>query len=277
MSYGIYGENNDETIVFLTGFGTLSPILTYGPLAKTLSEKFKVIIVEPFGYGRSDFTEAPRTHENIVEELHTFVHKLVIKKFYISGHSLGGLYSLFYANQYSDDVLGFIGFDNAIPQYDDVIIEDNKIRSEMYDELNNQYHNDILVKMPYNEKVELIKLILDPNYNYLEKEINAYITIFDRTYGSDNIVDEYHNVLRDMHDSINLKFPKSIPSLQIIATEGGAIYGKDEYMKSHQSIIYESPLNDIIYLEGNHYIMFGQHENILKEIEKWIKKLNNQK
>ena len=76
MSYGIYGENNDETIVFLTGLGVPSPILTYRPLAETLSDKFKVIIVEPFGYGMSDNTESPRTIENITKELQKVKIKL---------------------------------------------------------------------------------------------------------------------------------------------------------------------------------------------------------
>jgi len=120
MAYSVVGDNNDIPIVLLPGLNLNSPILTFKPLAETLSKNFKVITLEPFGYGISDEVDTDISMENIISEIHTAVHKIGLDKFYLMGHSLGGLYSLGYANKYPEDLLGFIGVDNTPSGYDEV-------------------------------------------------------------------------------------------------------------------------------------------------------------
>ncbi|MNP82794.1 Alpha/beta hydrolase family protein [compost metagenome] len=69
MNVFIQGEG-EETIVLLPGYGTAAPGLDFKTLVSELSPNYKVVVVEPFGYGLSDQTSKERTTANIVSEIH---------------------------------------------------------------------------------------------------------------------------------------------------------------------------------------------------------------
>jgi len=269
MSYAIHGENNNQTIVILTGLGVASPILTYKPLAEALSNDFKVIIIEPFGYGASDNTKKSRTVENIVNEIHTAVHKIGLKKFYMAGHSIGGLYSLYYANRYTNDMLGFIGLDNVMPisEFDYKILSDLSANNEC----NPNLSQDILL--------EEAKERMDPKYNYTENDLNTYSTIIENTLCKCDGFDENAKFFDNQIKCKKLKFPKSIHSIQFLADEmvksGVFNYTEEFYINNHKKLTYKSPLNKVIYMkDSSHFIFFEQKESIVNEIKSWVKKLN---
>ena len=109
--------SGEKTIVMLSGWGTENPINDFMPLADKLSDEYKVVILEYFGYGKSDITEDERTNENIVNEIRSALNELDIKPPYIlMPHSMSGLYSLYYADKHPDEVKGIIGIDMSLPQ-----------------------------------------------------------------------------------------------------------------------------------------------------------------
>lgn len=69
MNVLIQGKGED-TVVLLPGYGTPAPALDFKPLIDELSPFYKVVVIEPFGYGLSDVTEKERTTENMVSEIH---------------------------------------------------------------------------------------------------------------------------------------------------------------------------------------------------------------
>ena len=89
MNVLIQGEG-EETIVLLPGYGTAAPALDFKPLIDELSPFYKVVVVEPFGYGLSDETEKERTTENIVSEIHEALQSLNIDRYILMGHSITG-------------------------------------------------------------------------------------------------------------------------------------------------------------------------------------------
>jgi len=116
MSYSIVGEKNNQTIALLPGMGCPSPIIEFKPIAEALSDKFKVISIEPFGYGFSDDIDTEnRDLGTVISEIRECVKKLGVDKYYVMGHSMGGLFSLKWANQYSDEVLGVVSLDGSVP------------------------------------------------------------------------------------------------------------------------------------------------------------------
>lgn len=107
------GEN---TILLMGGLGTPAPALDFEPLMNELSKTNKVVVVEPFGYGWSELTDKERSVENIVEELRTALQKSDIDGPYIlMPHSLSGIYSMYYANTYPDEVKAIVGIDLTLP------------------------------------------------------------------------------------------------------------------------------------------------------------------
>ena len=72
--------------------------------------------MEPFGYGLSDQVDTERSIENIIEELHTCLEEIGVHQYYLMAHSISGLYSLYYANTYPEEIHGFIGIDSSVPK-----------------------------------------------------------------------------------------------------------------------------------------------------------------
>ncbi|WP_256939821.1 alpha/beta fold hydrolase [Arthrobacter sp. BF1] len=104
-----------ETVVLLPGFGTAAPALDFTPLIAELAPHYRVVVVEPFGYGLSDTTDKPRTTQNITTEIHTALSKLNISRYALMGHSIAGIYALDYANRYRGELTAFVGIDSSVP------------------------------------------------------------------------------------------------------------------------------------------------------------------
>ena len=58
MSVFVKGEG-PQTLVFLSGAGTASPILDFKDLYDGLSKQYKIVVVERGGYGYSEDTSSP--------------------------------------------------------------------------------------------------------------------------------------------------------------------------------------------------------------------------
>lgn len=109
--------SGDRTIVMLSGWNTDSPIDDFSPLVDKLSSDYRVVVLDYFGYFGSDITNKERTNETMVQEIRTALDKLNIKPPYIlMPHSMSGLYSLYYANNYPSEVSAIIGIDMSLPQ-----------------------------------------------------------------------------------------------------------------------------------------------------------------
>jgi len=186
MSVNISGEQHNQTIVLLPALGALSPVLFYKGLVESLITDYKVITIEPFGYGISDIVKEERTVENVIPEIHTCLKKLGVDKFYFMGHSIGGIYSLVYSNQYPNEVLGFIGLDNTPNNYPDFApIERTEIDIKFYEGFD-KYH--IWRYYPEEVKKLFIESQMDPNYNYTDEDMNNYDLIFrDRSFNINSI------------------------------------------------------------------------------------------
>jgi hypothetical protein len=102
----VYSEGNGKAnIILLSGFGTPSPVVDYLPLIKVLSMDFTVAAVEYYGYGWSDRTNKPRTNQSMIEETrHALMKAGILPPYVLVPHSISGLYALYYANIYPEEV-----------------------------------------------------------------------------------------------------------------------------------------------------------------------------
>lgn len=106
----------DETIVFMSGGGTCSPILDFKSLFSLLSSEYKIVVVEKFGYGFSD-VDRSRDIDTILEDTRKALllagHK---GPCILALHSMSGIESLYWANKYPHEVKAIIGLDMAVPE-----------------------------------------------------------------------------------------------------------------------------------------------------------------
>jgi len=292
MYISVLGEG-DNTIVILPGSGCVGSTVLYRPLAKELAKDNKVVIVEYFGYGFSDDTNKERSVENIVEELRIALNTVCPEQQYIlMPHSMSGIYSLYYATQYPNEVKAIIGLDMTVAQLED----ENNIDWDLFknktgltkEDYNNQGKYPLIlnplvkqtgimrwVNSLYNkEQYEMLK-----SYNlYSEEELKVFKKEFNR-YPSMALLKEYHNnmVNENIRKLENTDFPENLPVLDFRATRPMEIakeyLGKDT-LSIINNVITNTEIQKVIVVEAKHETVFlDALDMIVKETNEFIKNI----
>lgn len=263
MSYDIVGGNNNNTIVLLNGMGSPSPIIEFKPLAEALSDRFKVITLEPFGYGFSDRVETNRTMDNSIAELRECTKKLGVDKYYLMGHSMGGIFALEWATNYSNEILGVVGLDTSVSGTED-LIEHEELFSE-YDKMKLIYKTGIQrVVLDLNSSM----LPLDFSYHYTEEEIDIekYLTI-NRSFSKASLEDVYQ-FFDNLKKLKGVRYPDTIPIIHFLS--GDNVKQDALWEKFHYDTLGNNTRNEVVVLDGPHYIHYPQKDAIVKKIKEWI-------
>lgn len=115
--FGVEGEE-DHTLVFLSGGRTSSPILDFKSLYSLLSDDYKIVVVEKFGYGFSDIVDGKRDVDTILRQTRTALDNLGINGPYVlCPHSMSGIEALYWAQEYPEEVEAILGLDMVVPEY----------------------------------------------------------------------------------------------------------------------------------------------------------------
>ena len=114
----VYTEGTgDKTLVFLSGSDTPSPILDFKSLFSLLSDEYRIVVVERFGYGFSDIVDKPRDIATVLSETRAALAAADIDGPYVlCPHSMSGLEALYWAQQYPEEVEAIVGLDMAVPE-----------------------------------------------------------------------------------------------------------------------------------------------------------------
>jgi len=263
MSFNIVGDKNEKTIVLLPRMGSPSPIVEYKPLAEALSSKYKVITLEPFGYGFSEDMEADRTMEKIVSELHQCIQKLDIKQYYLMGSSMGGLYSLEWAKDFTDEILGFIGLDSSVPGIETIETEEQFLAKKNKAKLNNSLGFD-RIKYIFNPD----RLPIDHSYNYSDDDLQIEKILINKKSFTNAIVEDINNYYGNLSKLSNVKFPDKVPVLNFVSSESNEANNK--WNDLQHKVLGNNEHNEVIILEGPHTIHYKQKDAIVKKVTEWI-------
>src|SRR5690625_3745746 len=118
----VYTEGNgEETLVFMSGGGTSSPVLDFKSLYSLLSNDYRIVVVVKAGYGFSEVTDSERDIDTILSETRDALFKLGVEGSYILvPYSMSGIEALYWTQIYPDEVKAIIGLDMAVPSaYED--------------------------------------------------------------------------------------------------------------------------------------------------------------
>ena len=269
MVVDIKGEDNETTIILLPGWGCASPIMEFLPLADMLSEDFKVITIEPFGYGLSDRVGTEREISVIVDELHECTQKLGCDRYYLMAHSLSGLYSLYWANTYPQEVAGFIGIDPSVPKQSDEeplpisMVTLNRL-SAYFQKAANVFGITRLCSIGHPEKA----VYADTSYPYSERELEVFrILSMDFAYSGD-IMNELNHMEDNLESVRDMKFPESVPVLQFVSGDNCEMM--ESWEPLHREVITETDKSEVLRLDGGHYLHFEWKEKIVEKVREWI-------
>jgi len=267
MYVNIVGEKNEIPIILLPGVTSVSPVFEFKPLAESLSSHYKVITIEPFGYGVSDVISGERTLDNILSELHSCVEQLELKKYYIMGHALSGIYALAYSHQYPEEVLGFIGIDSSVPKMENTSSLSHSKAIKVY-----MYLMKLINILGFKRLLSNLDprsfILLDPNYVYTEKELEI-IKVLDINKGCNTTLFNLANHIDEMFEAVqDLTFPETLPVLDFISSENVKTVRNWEDL--HKAIVKETERSELIVLKGRHHLHLDNKENIVKKVQQWI-------
>lgn len=230
--------SGDKTIVMLSGWGTDSPIDDFFPLYDKLSKDYKVVVLEYFGYFGSDISSDERTNATMVQEIRTALYKLNINPPYIlMPHSMSGLYSLYYANNYPSEVLGIIGIDMSLPQK-----QLERWTEETFGETK----------------------ISQESSNLNVSTINQWNSFYDNS-----------KELKDLKYPLNLPVLAFLATEQIKAVDEMIKYGtmQTSWIQMNDNMITNTDIQTKKILEGEHYLHHSQSDQIAKISREFIEGL----
>ena len=285
--YSIYGEyitvNNKKmyvsvlgkgsnTIVILPGAGCVGTVELYRPLAKELAKTNRVVIVEYFGYGFSDDTSEERTIENIVSEIRLCLKKLEISNnIILMPHSQSGLYSLYYAENYPDEIKAIIGLDMTLAEYEydiDYELLENKL-GITENEYNSIYNRYPLILDALVNKTGLMRWF-EGIYNNAEyKELEQYNLYSDdeirafrkelKIYPSKALLNELKSTPNMLSQMRYHKYPSNLHVLQFLNTDNAKILPEEfgtDYEGINQQMITNTNIQKYEIVQGKHSTIF---------------------
>ncbi len=265
MNYTFYDSESDKVAVILPGFGCSTVHYDFDALAKGLNDEYKIIIVEPLGYGLSDGTDRERTCENYCTELHELISKLGYDRYTIIGHSISGLYSLVYCNTYEDEVEAFIGIDATVPKQIEYV--DSK---ELPD---NQYKMMRWVK-PIFINTGMYRFFVNSNFRSASEHIPTLSEedkkIMQTLYGHNMINDTQLNELKNwsgnMKEYYDDTFPESIPVLYLLANDSQSRTSQWKSIHENMTVNEKSAVK---VLKGAHALHLSSLQLVIKSVKDW--------
>lgn len=250
MNVSIQGKG-EETIVLLPGFGTASPALDFKPLISELSPYYKVVVVEPFGYGLSDQTERERSTANIVSEIHEALQSLHIDRYILMGHSISGIYILDYVNKYPNEVSAFVGLDSSVPTLSEQKIDSSDtqpikwFRNLGFARLQLKLSADPYDGLPYDEQIkEQLNILIRKNM-YNTTQLN-----------------EAESMYSNFKAAEQLTFPVNLPVLFFVQKNHPAA---ENWIPEHEKLIENTVHSEVVLLEANHYLYRSHAKEIAEK------------
>lgn len=257
MNVSIQGSG-EQTIVLLPGQGTPSPVLDFKLLVDELTPDYKVVAIEPFGYGLSDQTETERTTENIVSEIHEAVQQLGIDRYILMGHSITGLYAAAYVNTYPDEVSAFVGIDSSVPNQPgmDVKLPLNLMKFLQKSGLMrvlNKVSGDSYASLAYDEHTkEQMKLI--------SNQVSTNPTL----------VNELKHLGSNFKNGEKLTYPRDLPVLLFVLSNNEK---NPQWIPLHEEQAKQSAQGKMIPMEGSHYLHHTKYKEIAEEFKSYMKQI----
>lgn len=207
MNVTIHGDG-EETVVLLPGFGTAAPALDFKPLVEELAPYYKVVIIEPLGYGLSDDTDTERSTDNIVSEIHEALQQLNIDQYVLMGHSIAGIYGLDYVNTYPNEDSAFVGIDSSVPTQGGM---DTKFPIKTLQFLKKSGISRLILKLQNVDPYAGLP------YDNETKEQMRMITL--KNFYNTSTSNEMKNFYRNFTAAENLTFPKELPLLLFVTED----------------------------------------------------------
>ncbi|MGM9978598.1 MAG: alpha/beta fold hydrolase [Clostridium sp.] len=260
MSIYSTGEG-DKTLVFMSGGGTCSPILDFKSLYSLLSDDYKIVVVEKFGYGFSDVIDEERPIDSILEDTREGLRKAGIEgPFVLCPHSMSGIEALYWAQKYPDEVEAIVGLDMAVPEaYENYHIKMFTIRLGQV-----AARLGITRLLPGVSESDAIK------YGTLtEEEKEIYRAVFYNRTATSTMIKEVQEI-KDNAKIVDEGAAPICPMLLFISNGQGTGWDTETWRKVQINYISNIENAKYIELDCSHYVHDYKYKEINEEIRNFV-------
>ncbi len=260
MSVYIEGSG-EKTLVFMSGGGTCSPILDFKSLYSLLSDKYRIVVVEKFGYGFSDVVDKKRGIESILADTRAALKAAGIEAPYIlCPHSMSGIEALYWAQQYPEEILAIIGLDMAVPKsYQDYSINMTMLKLS-------QFASAIGITrlLP---GVSDSDAIINGTLSNKEKEI--YRAVFYNRTATITMLNEVKSIKENASKVESDNIPQ-IPMLLFVSNGEGTGWDRETWRSCQKEYIANIANSKMIELDCPHYIHDFEYQVISEKIFEFL-------
>lgn len=258
MSVFVKG-NSPQTLVFLSGAGTASPILDFKDLYDGLSKQYKIVVVERAGYGYSEDTSKSRDVYEVLSETRQALAKAHVSGPYIIlSHSMASLETLLWQEKYPSEIQAIIGLDWALP--------------ESYSQL--RMHSQILRMARLGSQLGLLRYIPSrlyvPNENLSSSDRRLYQRIAYRQILSQAMLNESLSV-KGNAKKVDAKINSQIPTLLLVSNGEGTSFSKEEWRNYATRFAKDQKNIELTFYDAPHYLYHYQTKEVVAKIEDFIK------
>lgn len=258
MSVFVKGEG-PQTLVFLSGAGTASPILDFKDLYDGLSKQYKIVVVERAGYGYSEDTSKSRDVSEVLSETRQALARAHVSGPYIIlSHSMASLEILLWQEKYPSEVKAIIGLDWALP--------------ESYAHL--KMHPQILRMARWGSQLGLLRYLPSrlyvPNANLSSSDRRLYQRIAYRQILSQAMLNESLSV-EENAKKVDAKINSQIPTLLLVSNGEGTSFSKEEWRNYAARFAKDQKNIELTFYDAPHYLYHYQTKEVVAKIEEFIK------
>ena len=259
MSVFVKGEG-PQTLVFLSGAGTASPILDFKDLYDGLSKQYKIVVVERGGYGYSEDTSKSRDVSEVLSETRQALAKAHVSGPYIIlSHSMASLETLLWQEKYPSEVKAIIGLDWALP--------------ESYSHL--KMHPQILRMARWGSQLGLLRYLPSrlyvPNDNLSSSDCRLYQRIAYRQILSKAMLNESLSV-KENAKKVTSSIDSQIPTLLMVSNGGGTGFSQKDWRHYATSFEKDQKNIEVTFYDAPHYLYHYRTKDVAEKIEEFIKK-----
>ena len=258
----VYIEGNGErTIVFLSGGGTSSPMLDFKSLYSLLSDDYKIVVVEKFGYGFSDVVDKERDVASVLADTRAALAAAGVEGPYIlCPHSMSGIEALYWAQQYPEEVSAIIGLDMAVPAaYGDYQINSLMLKLSQF-----AAHSGIIRLLPGVAESEAMK------YGTLtEEEKEIYKAVFFSRTATITMMNEVGSIKENAKVVEAAGIPE-VPMLFFVSNGIGTGWEEEAWRNYQKDYIQEVSNGRLVELDCSHYVHDHEYELIAEEMADFI-------
>lgn len=255
-----------KTLVFLGGQGTDSPILDFKALYSKLTDDYRIVVVDRFGYGFSDDTKDSRILDHVLRDT-----RIALKEAKISGpyvlvpHSISGLEAIHWANKYPNEVTSIIGLDMTVPGFQATDL-DEEYRFHQFERLAAALG---FIRFPFFFNPKTLPALQSKALTKREEETYKAF-IYQRT-----ISDAFLSEVKETNNSINIVDKEAvpqIPTLQFVATknEKESKESVEKRIQIAKKFAEKNPKNELVFLKGPHYIHDYKPKEIAQKIKEFL-------